>query len=173
MTEADWTKLLQPPVSDQIWRENFSQGPVSDRMWSTFRVLVNQSHLYSKHKAEARVDRDGARIRVPGATKAANRIKRDWLKSAAANDGEWHRAEFLAHEVLMQIEKIGMESNSGSPEEQFAIAIIKAVGPPSDPTQCNFSITALRAFDVANFLALPEDRMREYLRERSQTTPSG
>ena len=127
----DWTK--------------FSRGPVSDRMWSAFKELIHQSHLYSKHKDAAREDRRMARISVPGAAKEAKRIEREWLESARANRNKWHRAEFLAHEALKQIAKFGSDGGSGSPDEQFAVAIINAVGPLSDQTQCDFSITALRA----------------------------
>jgi|SRR5271157_4147207 len=160
MTDIDWTK--------------FFQGPVSDAMWSAFKKLVFQSHLYSNHKDDAREDRRMARVRDPSSARAAKRIEREWQARARSNDSKWQRAEFLAHKALNQMAKIGSDGGSGSADWRFSIAMIKAVGSLVDQTKCDFSVTALRAIDVASLLALPENRIHEHLREfgRSKTTPS-
>jgi hypothetical protein len=46
---------------------NFSQGPLSDDMWKAFKALVDESHDYVKHMAEAREARRMARVRDPSA----------------------------------------------------------------------------------------------------------
>ncbi len=165
MTEADWTILLQPPVSDQMWGANFSQGQVSDQMWSAFRVLVNQSHLYSKHKDEAREARRMTRVRDPSSSKYARRSERGWQKDARSNDSKWHRAEFLAHEALNQMDKIGRESGSESPDERFSRAIIGVVGSLSKQTWADFSVTAIHGMDAEAFVKVQSDQVAEHLRQ--------
>jgi hypothetical protein len=147
----DWTK--------------FSQCPLSDKMWAAFRGLVHESHLYTKHKAEAREARRMARVRDPSSPQNAKRAKRHWEDSARSHDNKWHRAEFLAHEALNRMAKIGSDSGEENPDWPFSIAIINAVGSLDHQTRCDFSVTALHSIDVKSSLQLPPDEFKAHLRD--------
>jgi hypothetical protein len=151
---------------------NFSQGPVSDDMWQAFKELVYQSHIYEDHKAAAREARRMALVRDPSSPQNAKRAKRDWEASALSHDNKWHRAEFLAQDVLRRIAKIGSDSGLDSPDWRFSIAIINAVGSLFEQTKCDFSVTALRSMDVESFLETPLDQIKEHWRSLRPSTPS-
>ncbi len=136
------------------WTE-FSQGPVSDDMWSAFKQLVFWSHEYSKHKNAAHEDRRNARVRDPSSARSARRIERQWEASARTNDDKWHEAEFEAHRVLNRIAKIGNDSGPENPDWRFSIATIKAVGSLLEQKNCDFSVTAIHRIDVGKFLEVP------------------
>jgi hypothetical protein len=152
----DWTK--------------FSQCPLSDKMWAAFRGLVHESHLYTKHKAEAREARRMARVRDPSSPQNAKRAKRHWEDSARSHDNKWHRAEFLAHEALNRMAKIGSDSGEENPDWPFSIAIINAVGSLDHQTRCDFSVTALHSIDVKSSLQLPPDEFKAHLRDLGRPT---
>jgi hypothetical protein len=144
------------------WK-NFSQGPLSDDMWKAFKALVYESHYYVKHMAEAREARRIARVLDPSAHGRRHQ-EREWEKSALLHDNKWHRAEFLAHEALNQMAKIGRDNVSESLDRRFSDALITAVGPLRDQTRCDFSLTALHWMDAAFFLEIPSDQITEQLR---------
>jgi hypothetical protein len=156
---------------DKIDWANFSQGAVSDDMWGAFKALVYESHDYVKHMAEAREARQMARVRDPSAHSRRHH-EREWERSALLHDNKWHRAEFLAHEALNQIDKIGREKGSESPDRRFSDAVITAVGPLRDQTRCDFSVTALHCMDAAFILEIPSDQITEQLRSLRLLTPS-
>jgi hypothetical protein len=103
-----------------------------------------------------------ALVRDPSSPKSAKRIERDWEKSALSHDYHWHRAEFLAHEVLKGMAKIGRDSGEGNPDWRFSLAIIDAVG-VAEQTRCDFSITALHSIDVKSFLELSPEQFNAHL----------
>jgi hypothetical protein len=147
---------------------NFSQGAVSDDMWGAFKALVYESHDYVKHMAEAREARRMARVRDPSAH-SRRRHEREWEQSALLHDNKWHRAEFLAHEALNQMAKIGRENGSESPDRRFSDSVITAVGPLRDQTRCDFSVTAINSMDAGSFLEIPSNQIAAHLRSIRST----
>jgi hypothetical protein len=93
-------------------------------------------------------------------------------KSALLHDNKWHRAEFLAHEALNRMAKIGSDGGENSPDWRFSIAIIKAVGSVRDQTRCDFSVTAVSSLDVPSFLEIPSDEIAPHLRSIRLLTTS-